>query len=95
MSDEGELWRAGGDSSKERRQHNKQSSTQILLDNRIDFESHNKGGHLVVHVGGDVVDFWPSTGLWIGRIGGAIGCGVFNMLHAHGVDPKGLVLRAE
>lgn len=53
---------------KARREHNKRSSPGLLKGAGLDFDVHNGGSHIVVRTqGGQVVDFWPSTGKWIVR----------------------------
>jgi len=57
---------------KQRRQLNTVSSTQILINGGIVFEERNKGAHLIVSTKNslfplhplEIIDFWPSTGLW-------------------------------
>jgi hypothetical protein len=64
-----------------RRANNRESSPRILAERGVSFESKNEGAHLIVTIGGMVVDFWPGTGKFITR--GAkpkTGRGVFNLL---------------
>lgn len=48
--------------SKQKRQSNLVSSTQILDKNNISYEVKNGGYHLVVKGKSLIADFWPSTG---------------------------------
>ena len=78
-SDMGEMfndWRAA---KQQKKRENLASSTDILTQRGIRFESKNGGVHLIVYAGERVVDFWPSTGKWIVR-GGRTGRGVFKLL---------------
>lgn len=64
-----------------RRANNRQSSPQVLADHGIAFETKNEGAHLIVTIGGKVVDFWPGTGKFITRgPNSKTGRGVFNLL---------------
>jgi len=76
-----------------KRQHNRESSPQVLDRYRVDYESRNGGVHLIVRVVRDevrtVVDFWPGTGKWIARDGDkTAGRGVFRLLEWLGVKRK-------
>lgn len=67
--------------TKEKRAKNTASSTEILVQRGIPFESKNGGSHLVVDAGSHMIDFWPSGGRWIARnLGKTNGRGVFKML---------------
>lgn len=67
--------------TKEKRAKNTASSTEILLQRGIPFESKNGGSHLVVDAGSHLIDFWSSGGRWIARdLVKTNGRGVFNML---------------
>ena len=60
-------WRIVRESAKEKRTANTLSSTERLTQAGIAFESKNFGSHLVVSSAKGLIDFWPSTGLWIPR----------------------------
>lgn len=64
MGDVGEDFKATKEirklESMRRKEHNYNSSIQMLIDNGIEFE--NKGYHLVVKHNNMVADFWPTTG---------------------------------
>lgn len=60
-------------------QMNRDRSTELLVSRGVKFESHNHGYHLVVEAAHGKIDFWPSTGRWLGRAQGA-GRGVKNLL---------------
>ncbi|MFC0709914.1 hypothetical protein [Azorhizophilus paspali] len=67
--------------TREKRAKNTASSTKILLQRGIPFESKNSGAHLVVDAETHFVDFWPSGGRWIARdLAKTNGRGVFKML---------------
>jgi len=63
MGDTGDDWKAFREANRQKKLNNKSYSTQYLIDNEIDFKSHNSGSHLVIMHGGlALADFWPSTG---------------------------------
>lgn len=80
MSELGEIFGLMKEAGKEKRERNTLSSTQILIDRGVNFESHNNGVHLVVRHDSLVVDFWPSTGKWTVRGSGKYSRGVFKLL---------------
>lgn len=47
----------------EKRNHNKEQSTNLLKQAEISFESKNSGNHLII-LSTPKIDFYPSTGLW-------------------------------
>lgn len=53
--------------SQRKRQSNIVSSTKMLQQNGIEFESKNGGIHLIAKGAGRIADFWPSTGKFIVR----------------------------
>lgn len=59
-------WKALRQARQEKRSSNQQQSTQLLRKNQIDFTAKNYGIHLIIHTT-PVIDFYPSTGLWIER----------------------------
>ena len=67
MSDMGDIFKALKEDRKIKKSSNKESSTQILIDHGIEFESKNDGVHLIVTCGTGKIDFWPSTGKWTPR----------------------------
>lgn len=68
--------------SSEKRAQNIQKSTQLLIDNEIDFTVHNKNLHLIIESGSHTVDFWPSTGKWNVRgMGAQNNRGIFPLLN--------------
>lgn len=67
MGDMGDMFNALREERKIKRNSNRNFSTQYLDDLKIPFESKNGGIHLIVTVGTVVIDFWPSTGLWMER----------------------------
>ena len=48
----------------EKRNHNKEQSTNLLKQAEISFESKNSGNHLII-LSTPKIDFYPSTGLCI------------------------------
>ena len=67
MGDTGEDFKALREWRKRKRASNQRKSTQLLEFLNVPFKSHNAGIHLVVTYQNKVVDFYPSTGLWIDR----------------------------
>lgn len=68
MSEEGDMWRAVRSAKDKKKQYNKEYSTQLLQGAGITFDSRNDGTHLIVFADDvTVIDYWPSTGLWIVR----------------------------
>jgi len=80
MSEIGEVFKIIKEEGKKKKAKNLVSSTQILADKGIQFESKNRGVHLVVNHNGKIADFWPSTGKF--NIRGEVGYhrGVKNLL---------------
>jgi len=66
--------------SKRRRADNRERSTAELTSRGIAFESKNHGTHLMLKTSIGVVDFWPGTGAWSGRVSRTTGRGLFNLL---------------
>lgn len=48
----------------EKRRSNTAYSTNMLRENGIEFAVNNGGIHLVLTKADQVIDYWPSTGLW-------------------------------
>lgn len=87
MGDVGDDYRAWNEYKKGRHLSNKEQSTAILDRHHIDYTSHNNGIHLrVAAADGTVIDFWPSTGKFIGPAGS--GRGVFNLLRRYFPEVK-------
>lgn len=63
---------------KQKRKANLEYSTKFLQSRGIPFKTLNNGVHLRVEVKGAVIDFWPSTGLWILK-DGTRNRGIFNL----------------
>ena len=84
MSEIGEIFGAMREAGRERRRSNLERSTALLQERGVRFESNNGGIHLIVRGGGLVVDYWPSTGLFIVRGSGRKGRGGFNLLEKVG-----------
>lgn len=60
-------------------------STNYLTEIGVTFESKNNGIHLIVNSKNGIIDFYPTTGLWIVR-NGKRGRGVKNMVNFMGVS---------
>ena len=75
-----ELWRDVRSESKARRARNRTGGAAALEAAGIDFETKNMGAHLIVSVGGVVVDFWPGTGKWVARGNSRKGRGVKSLV---------------
>jgi len=62
--DASSLWAAFREAKQKKRRSNLAYSTQQLVTAGIVYEAHNGGIHLVIHTRAEIIDFWPSTGLW-------------------------------
>lgn len=86
MADVFNGWR---EHKKAKRDSNTEQSTQALLDAGVPFTSHNDGAHLVVTArDGSIIDFWPSTGLWMLRATKVKHRGVFRLILRCGSQRK-------
>lgn len=66
--------------SQERRSSYRDFAPGYLIENGIDFSTHNNGVHLMVNCGSSgIIDFCPGTGKWIER-GGKTGRGIKNLV---------------
>ncbi len=72
----GDTFGAMRQDSQRRRIKNLDSSTKLLIEKGIKFESKNNGIHLIV----EDFDFYPSTGLFKNRKTGKKGRGVFSLI---------------
>lgn len=86
MSEIGEMWNDHKAIMKVKKAKNEVDSTKLLEAKGICFDSKNFGNHLIIHPYGlqltekkEIIDFWPSTGTWMGR-NGKQGRGVRNLL---------------
>lgn len=68
------------EAKKEKKESNKEWSTNYLAEQGIAFQSKNDGLHLVVDSSKGKVDFWPSTGLFIRRCDKKEGRGIRRLL---------------
>lgn len=85
--DDTEMWRDMRANGQAIRAHNRESSTALLKDKGVSFESRNHGAHLIVKHAGKEVDLWPGTGRWIDRNRRSIKSrGVFRLLQYLGVS---------
>jgi len=81
MSDVGEDFKAWHEHKKAKKHRNQLSSTELLIEFGIKFESFNSGNHLYV---AERFDFWPSTGKWIERKTQRHGRGYRKLINALG-----------
>jgi len=79
MSELGEDFKAWDKQKKDKRFQNITYSTKILQQSGVKFDSKNHGVHLIVAGKNGLIDFYPSTGLFMLRKGGQ-GRGVRNLL---------------
>lgn len=79
MSDIGDIYKVMNKMSSEKRSRNLISSTEILDNHNIEYESKNNGVHLIVKGIDGLIDFWPSTGKFNLR-NGKSGRGVFKLI---------------
>ena len=85
MGDMGDDFRALKQHNKAKRAKNTKSSTEVLAENRIEFESKNFGAHLIVSSHKGLIDFWPSTGKFKLRSADKYQYGIKNLLQVCGV----------
>jgi len=64
MGDMGEGWAEWREEKQKKKRSNMAASTAMLTGAGVPFQSHNSGVHLVLSKGEELIDFWPSTGLW-------------------------------
>lgn len=67
LNEVNEAFRAYRESRKEKKAFNLRRSTEMLKYLQIQFITHNSGVHLVINHDNKIIDFYPSTGLWIDR----------------------------
>lgn len=77
MSETGDIFREMRDHSQKKRHNNKKSSLKILSQKGIGFQEMNFGYHLRVE---EVIDFYPTTGLWMTLDKSDRGRGVMDMI---------------
>lgn len=63
-SDMGEMFNEHRKERAQKRRDNTRSSTELLTERGVPYESKNFGSHLVLQRGRHRIDFWPGTGLW-------------------------------
>jgi hypothetical protein len=64
MGDMAEGWAEWREKKQKKKRSNMAASTAMLTGAGVSFQSHNSGVHLVLSKGEELIDFWPSTGLW-------------------------------
>lgn len=80
MSEIGEAFSALKEAGAAKRRENQENSTRILDEKGVEFESKNRGVHLVVTGKDGLIDFWPSTGKFLCRNKSCQGRGVLNLI---------------
>ena len=64
-----EMWRDNRKAKQAKRASNRTQAKQMLMGASIRFENKNMGAHFIVHCeNGQIIDFWPGTGLFIPRL---------------------------
>lgn len=48
-----------------KRASNREQSAELLRAEGLSFVERNAGAHITVFARGQIIDFWPGTGLWI------------------------------
>lgn len=61
MGDMGDMFREWNEIKKQEKEKKTKNYTDMLIDNDIPFIVKNFGGHLIIDLNGERVDFWPST----------------------------------
>lgn len=64
MGDQAEIWADLREASQKKKRANLAFSTGLLVHNKVPFIAHNGGIHLEIRLTDQVIDYWPSTGLW-------------------------------
>ena len=64
-----------------KKESNKEWSTNHLISNGVKFQSKNDGYHLIIDHNGKKINFWPSTGRFISSDGRHDGRGVHNLMY--------------
>lgn len=67
MGDMGDVFNDMRQRAKEKRVQNTIYSTSLLDSKGVNYVTHNGGAHLMISEAGAIIDYWPSTGLWICR----------------------------
>lgn len=85
MGDMGDFWRDVAPALKQRSQQkrasNREQSARKLDAAGIQYLSKNAGAHLIVTAAdGQIIDFWPGTGLWRMRSSARQGRGIRSLL---------------
>ena len=95
MSDDdslGEYWRDVRSFRQDKRRSNAVCSAERLREAGVEFEQRNHGSHFIIRHNGLVVDFWPTTGVFIVRdldpAARRRGRGVFNLLDLLRKEPS-------
>lgn len=81
----GELFRDWAGYKRVRNKMSKLTSTQLLVDLEVPFLSRNDGERLIVQAEDSLIDFYPSSGVWIHRSSKVKRLGVFRLLRFIGV----------
>lgn len=81
MGDMGEVFKLFRKHKQDKKSDNIKKSTQLLIDEGIDFITQNFGIHLIITCWRGKVDFWPSTGRWIFRDKDFRGRGVKSLIY--------------
>lgn len=85
MTELGDDFREWNKQKQAKRQNNAVSSTKLLNEFNVNYESKNGGVHLIISHENSKIDFWPTTGLWSTRKGKK-GRGVFRLLDFLGIE---------
>jgi len=80
MGDVGDAYRSLRANRKGKKRDNIINSTLLLEKKGVEFKTRNNGSHLVVSAKHEVIDFWPSTGQFIGRASNVKSRGVDRLL---------------
>ena len=80
MGDMGDIFNEYRAYKREKRASNTQASVALLASQGVPFKMMNGHTHLLLQAGEELIDFWPSTGLWISRETKTKQRGVFNLM---------------
>jgi len=79
------MWRARRTKKQVKRETNRKTSAEILIERGIAFRTNNDGVHLMIDADSGVIDFWPGTGRWKDRETNTTGFGISSLLAFMGV----------
>ncbi len=83
MGDMGDIWKDVNEHRKQKKSDNISSSIEELSNRGVNFKT-TDGIHYIIEGINSLIDYWPSTGLFINRTTHKKGRGIFNLLRCLG-----------